>query len=748
MMRGEKYWKVLYSIIFMTTAITLVSAAPIVYDFRPEQEIRAWTSWTNGTPVTINRVDLGHKQYALKLETVKSGPTTPILTLQPPWKVTAGTMLEFRILGDVGGHFEINLNNKLDGSEFVVAFTCPQNQWTTVRKQLAGACYKRFGTKDHASGFVGAELGRIQIAYFGKSVMLTDVKIYNSQSPLKELPDETAICKEYLQQRKKHVHPQLERNGVFPFGVISTVAAGDDANGKLLGQRCSERFENDLLDLKRHSMNVIANFCDSRQGIPDRLRLMDKYRLYLMETATAITNFTTPSSQPVRDEMQRCVKHPRLLAWYGADEPSDYQKYLRNKAEIEKIDPSRPVASAFCSQSTVQILGPCMDVVMIDPYSITPELKHSLPELLNHGSLVKNAKKLCGGKRLWLIAQAFSMRSAGNPTLRMPTSSEAVFDVYNALATGAGGFLFFIYNDTVPWLDGKVRREEFDRTMVDAWGNADPAYVALSQVGRTITPIMPSLLNAVPDTEIKLDGELDKLVVGQFKNQLGSYLFLVNRDLEKSYSGQVKITLPSQCAVYNLFSLEPDRANILKLNLEPGSGVIHMIATAKNFAVVRDEILSRRIQQMREAAEVEIQVLSEAKFDVSALNSESNAVAELLNHKNFAEAEKLLEKLASDLAVVRRSDPHYVQMDGQLKQVQQQFGIINRLLTEPSVMVRIDGKEAIHKFIDAVKTVSADYFRLQREQCHGNYSGATQLPALLNQVIRLRKQAEQIANNP
>ena len=165
---------------------------------------------------------------------------------------------------------------------------------------------------------------------------------------------------------KPRRYPCLET--VFHFGVISTVAAGDAANAALFGQTADERFEDDLLDLRRHGMNALSNFCDDGR-VAWRLALMEKYRMYLVETALANTDLRgAKPGDPILRLIAENRDHPRLLAWYGRDEPQDCLAYLDNKRAVDAADPNHPVASAFNQPQVAKLLGPYMELMMLDPY--------------------------------------------------------------------------------------------------------------------------------------------------------------------------------------------------------------------------------------------------------------------------------------------------------------------------------------------------------------------------------------------
>ena len=221
----------------------------------------------------------------------KRGWDTAIVQFTPPVRVTARTMVRMRVRVDRPGSFGLNVRNRTEGAEYFLPFVVSGSDWTAVCKYLVGAVYKRFGTvglpKD---GLAGDEIGSIQIAYAGTRLDLDDVEIVEVPAGTPETPrDGLPGAAEFVPR----AYPLLDR--VFPYGVVLTVAAGDAGNAALFGQSRDERFEADLLDLKRHHMNTVANICDDSR-VDWRLSLMNRYRLHLVETRFANADLTDPAA--------------------------------------------------------------------------------------------------------------------------------------------------------------------------------------------------------------------------------------------------------------------------------------------------------------------------------------------------------------------------------------------------------------------------------------------------------------------
>jgi hypothetical protein len=631
----------------------------------------------------------------------------------------------------------LNVRDATEGAEYLLSFPMPGSGWTVVQRYLRNAVYKRFGKPDvPKDGLVGDEVSSIQIAYLGTELCLDDFEIFGATTDLPELPSDYLLPKGSYQPRK---YAGLE--STFPFGVITTVAAGDAANAAFFGQTQDERFEDDLLDLKRHGMNALSNFCDDSR-VAWRLSLMDKYCLYLVETALANTDLRAlPADHPSLRLIEQNRNHPRLLAWYGRDEPQDCLAYLDNKRALNARDPNHPVASAFNQMQVAKLLGPYMELMMLDPYSVfRPE--RSADALAFHADLIRNVRRYCQGRKVWLIPQAFSWRSGKATSMRMPDPAEARFDVFNAIGAGASGFLFFIYNDTCTYLDGQLRGEEFDDTLVDPWGNAHPTYEALAALARPLVSVMPALLDAAEPVEGKVAVQYprDKLVLGGLRNAAGDYLIFTSKDLAHPCRGEARVLLPPGRRLYDLLALRevPVRADgAFDLALSPGGGAILLLASPDRWRTVKSGILARRLRQDRELLSVECALLKKRGLDVRRAEE---VLQRLARGEGTPQA---LRGVREELAAQERGNPAYWTMRIQLDRAQRSFGEIHRLI-RPVVAI-VDGTQDKPwlQNLAQLKALSVTYFAIRRKFNAGDFSEAKHLSGLLNDLQALQAQIEE-----
>jgi hypothetical protein len=710
-------------------------------DFESPDQLAHWRAWSHLQPVRMELASPGYESgTCLRLTVPAQDWDTPIVEFPTPIRVTEKTMVRFmlRAAGMIEG---LNVRNATEEAEYLLPFPLPSSGWTVVQRYLKNSLYKRVGKPDVAKdGVVGDEVSSIQIAYLGSELSLDNFEIFEAQTDLPELPSEHLLQSgSYRPQR----FPVLET--VFPFGVISTVAAGNGANAALFGQTGDERFEDDLLDLKRHGMNAIANFCDDSR-VAWRLGLMERYRMYLVETALA--NADLRQAKPDDPALRRVAEnrdHPRLLAWYGRDEPQDCVAYLDNKQAVNAVDPNHPVASAFNQMHVAKLLGPYMELMILDPYSVfTPE--RSIDALAFHADLIRNAKHYCQERKVWLIPQAFSWRSGKATTWRMPDPAEARFDVFNAIGAGANGFLFFIYNDTCTYLDGALRGEEFDDTLVDPWGNPSPTYEAVSELGRQLVPTMPALLDAIEpsDSLAQVEYPADKLVLGRLRNAAGDYLIFTSKDLLQPYRGTVRISLPTGRGLYDLLALREATpgGGICALDLAPGGGSILMVALPESWPGIQSGILARRRGQELELLAVECAVLKAQGLDVRSAEEALKRLTDAApDGATPAAIEALLER-------AREGNTAFQAMAVRLDQAQRGFAEIHALVRP--LVATADGTQdpAWLAAFSQLKTISVKYFHFRRQFRSGDFSQAAELVQFLAEQQVLRATIASLAARP
>ena len=723
------------------------------FDFSDPGFSRYWHGWSPKEGVHVTHVELESGEWALDFSiSRKDTHNTPMLELSPIVPVTEDTVLRFDVKAPIGGICHINLTDFDENAWYVLNFFLEANQWMTFRTHLSNARFKKEftpGIQTH-EGLVGHRLRSLQIATEGNPVQLKNFKIYNTKEPIVDSPTVPKLMDMAYTPRQ---YPSLQRGGVFPYGAFFTVKASDVVNGRYFGQDGMERFEHDLADVKRHYMNTVLNGSDEAYlDVGRRLDLVSMYHLYLVETALANWDLESlPREHPYFSLLKDYSKHEKLLAWYGKDEPLDPAAYLKNKLQMNLYGPEKPSSSCFHLPIITQALGSYMELTMLDLYGISPSVHdRKLTDVLinKHGALIGKSKKLSVGNRLWTVGQAFSLRRPPSSfLLRYPTPVETRFDVYNSIAAGADGLLFFIYNDTVPYLDGVVRREEFDETMVDAWGNSNPTYEEIACIGKKIVPVMPSLLGA---QQVKPYASLPEknLVTATIRNELGRYILLANSDLQQANPAEISAEPTPGEQVFDLITMKSlsENGGKVVVSLPPGDGAILMVATAADFQTISDEIQARRLQTEYEMADLEFRLMKRAKLNTGVCEVSLAELKAAIDEGTVTKAEKQLETVHREIDKQKKGHAAYSEMGATLDGIKKHFGAVNALLVQPEIIVQIDASvdSTWTELFATIKQNSVTYFALLRAWENGNFSRGDEARALLQKTERMHQHAVQL----
>lgn len=704
--------------------------------FEAAADFRAWSGWAPDGAVSVTAVQPGcHSPAAAAFASAGGGFNTPVVAFEPPLSVTAEMVVQFDLWIRQAGRSGMNIRCLTDGAEYYLAFsTTAGGQWNTVRAHLKDALYKRDGKPGvRKDGLTGKQIASLQIVTGGPDVRLDNFKIYPAPESVTDLPAPAPAL------RSSVLRNYPAANAVFPFGVISTVNGGDRVNATYFGQSTAERLENDLLDLKTHYLDTIVNFCDDDE-VDARLKLMDTYGLYLVETGFSNADFRTlPEQAPAIGKIKSARAAKRLLAWYGKDEPSDAQAYLDNKLKVNAIDPDHPYVSALCDPTIIRELGPHLEIAMIDPYLVRPGPVTAAP-MLNIMENIRQARQFVGGKRVWLIAQSFSLRHSNTPALRYPTPEEARFGVYSALAAGAKGILFFIYNDTVSYLDGIIRGEEFDDTLVDPWGNDNPTYREIARLGKTLLPVLPLLAGAeeIPETTISLEYPRDQLIAGTFATRYGTLVLLANQDLQAPFKGEITMTAPKDENVYDLIRLKQvNPRGKARLELLPGDGVILLVASPANYDAARTAITSNGVKTEKEVLAVELDALQRAGLAVAPIRTAMNECHDL----------ESLTGLRQRLEQAEQAHRDYWQAKVGLEEAQQTFGRIHAAIRGRITTLDTTKDPKWLAVFDRLKTMSRDYFRCRREWRSGTFHSPDHLAKLRHDLPSLEYEVKTLMAN-
>ena len=304
---------------------------------------------------------------------------------------------------------------------------------------------------------------------------------------------------------------------------------------------------------------------------------------------------------------------------------------------------------------------------------------------------------------------------------RFPRPVEVRFDVFNYIASGASGFLFFIANDTVPYLDKKYRDQEFDQTLFDAWGNANATTKELSKIAKRLIPIMPSFLDIEKSKKLKIRCSNKKIIIRQWENELGTLVFCVNSNLSLTIPAKINLTLPKSNKIYNLETLKPFKTASLKLNMRPGDGRLFLITNKSKFQKVASEINSRKSIARWESLDVELKILKKAGFETSKIRKQLASLKPGATGTPAIIPTNDLDKLAEEIDNLCKSNSTYCSIKNHLEQIKKIFGKINAKLVATGVIERIDKNPKWYGIFDKIKESGQAYFRVYSDWSNGKF---------------------------
>ena len=699
----------------MLLSFCVFANGKIHYQSNFHQGHHGWGGWSNTSPVEKSiAYNSELKSYCLVLKTKDRGWNVPI-TKFPSFTITDRTLIQFKIRSKISrDNNEITFFNQSENNSYQIPFSTIKNQWVAVRKYIYKATFKS-GRKKDSDGMLGDLVNGFQLATMGNCIELADVRIFEGTGNETELPvDQTEkLVRDYL-SRPLCDYPALRRNGLFPYGAVIMVRANKHS-AELFNRALMESYLEDLIDMRRHYMNTYINFWESTD-LAKRLKMIQDAKINLIETIFCGTNFAklVPGSKIDR-EFQMAKTSPAIIAWYGRDEPTSsfLAEYLESKRALADLDPQRPLVSALHLPAIRKKIGPALEVMIPDIYNFYPSTPTDGSVIRPHYEAIRRCREQAGGKRIWYMPQTFSNRHYRNNkffySARYPRPEEIRQELYTAVAAGASGILFFCYNDLVTYLDGKKRGEEFDWTLVDQWGNGNPVYDEIAEFGRKIVPIMPSFLDAEPGNYLSPSSPLPNvLLLGQFKNKYGILLVVVNQTTEKEFSGTLSFPLDAEKKQYDLVTLK--EINGKDLDLRPGEGTLRLIATSENFAVIAEEIRNRRINTEQELRDLRLQELRNAGF----FNGEAT--------------------------------PEWRKAESELLKIRQQFGTLNRYLTQPEIIQEAEQSPDYKLLHTELLQLSRQYFSFLHNLKKGEVPGNDDLIKLSWELNDLAKRYQQIAS--
>lgn len=368
-------------------------------------------------------------------------------------------------------------------------------------------------------------------------------------------------------------HPWAPRRGqldrFFPTGVWYFW----ESNATYINQQMDDEravrayYEQTLQQLADHNVNlVVANWTPPQHrkmmlDIADRLGI--RVIVHLSEINSAITGTAHDRARMfdvAREAVEQVGRHPAAVGYYIIDEPSNTPEMAGRirlaRVALEAIDPERPAFS--CLLGSYEKLLETVDyrVLVIDLYPVGPNWNGDWSGYI---AGLQRGQANAGDRPLWVILQAF-----GKPgSWKVPEPEEIRAQVWMALAHGAKGIIYFIYQSTTgiqgEWLQGMV---DMDLNVPDG---------RLAEAGRLNSDIQilaPVLMRLKP-TSFDVPDLPEGVLAKPFTDGSSRYLFLVNTNTAQSARpslGALRGTdVLSSTQVREAVDLQPGGGRLLRL---------------------------------------------------------------------------------------------------------------------------------------------------------------------------------------
>ncbi len=256
-------------------------------------------------------------------------------------------------------------------------------------------------------------------------------------------------------------------------------------------------------------------------GIPSReIAMMKKWTDKAVEN-NLFLHFGVNASEPNAFEYVSLYRTlPKMLFWYGADEPwRDWDGLRDNYNFIRSADGEFPVVTVQCREQHMKNTAPTCDIVGCDPYPVPNVSLRSVADLTKAAS-----KASFGLKPVWTVLGCYEPK--------IPTLQELRCMTVIAIASGANGLGLYSWDE----------RTNKDRNKYHAAERPEIVQLMTTFV-KDVRALEPVLVE--PNTnDVLVDAEKQPAVHAAIKKAGGkTYLFLAN---DQRCPEKVSVSVPDQ----------------------------------------------------------------------------------------------------------------------------------------------------------------------------------------------------------
>jgi hypothetical protein len=278
----------------------------------------------------------------------------------------------------------------------------------------------------------------------------------------------------------------------------------------------------------------------------------------------------------VRDLIRPLRAHPSLFAYQLIDEPSaDLAARWQLLARVlEHLDPSRPPFSCLCNEHELhRTTRMGMQMLVFDRYVLGRDSVPGAYDFRQWCGLMSRLAGEAAGAEIpwWMVVQACGSDHA----FRLPEISEVSTMVHTALARGATGIWFFLYNSRT--------QQESLHGLVDTDLSPSPLWEALPGLVDEIAERRDFLLSASPAGEGSARADNPAVDLSFLDSPQGRTLYLTNLDVTAAQSAVVTVEATPGERLMRLFprteAVTPALADSapLRVSLPPGGSAVWLL---------------------------------------------------------------------------------------------------------------------------------------------------------------------------
>ncbi len=485
-----------------------------------------------------------------------------------------------------------------------------------------------------------------------------------------------------------------------PFGVY-TAAEGFDENALLFGYPLSDIYEDVLTELKRNYINTVV--------IENANRFLEKGLMDVVLDLSAESAIKVWASFEIPEHLSEAeLQHlftqkllpffhkSSLVAWSFRDEPRrEEAEYLRKAVTVfRSMNGKQLVGFVYGGKGrAVEDLEGVSDFVAVDDYPIFAKRRNSASVSSTTARITQAT-----GRPVWMVLQACSFRDF----LVAPTPAELRQMTHMALANGAKGLFYFLYNYRPYWI-----RNEYEQSLVDVWLNAGPLWKEVGTMGKRLSAIGPLLLGASPvhpaarSIIVRDSSKIEWSVLRDPKSDI-DFVIVYNRDTASPVKTEVTIQegVLGKRQIFDLYEvIDTKKTKPLSfqfpVQLLPGDGKIMILCTDAQFRDITRKLMGTRFMIERSILKQEMRHMSLWGIDITEIQK-MDKNAERTSKKNIFAAEELVESARIKLREAFNRDPS-------LKGIQDKLDRIRIMLADIDILLNNAVNTGNRHFVDAYR---------------------------------------------